>query len=81
MRRPPAPFAFGQVTVKDAVVEIGGNAIGVNGNREMKRPAEAAVAALDPVVLLAVPLATHAGHGEPAIVVQRDREILAADSR
>src|SRR6185436_13905734 len=39
---------------QDAVVEIGGNTIRVNGNREMKRPAEAAVAALDPVVLLAV---------------------------
>ena len=67
---------------EDAVAQVGGDAVGVDRDGQLERAAEAAVAALDPVVLLAGRARSRrdAGERQPA-VVHVDLDVLAATAR
>ena len=82
MRRPPPSGAFGQVTVstpsrRSAVMRSPSTGIG-RWNVRLKVPWPRSTRWY---CSSAGPFAAHAGEGQPAVVVHRDRELVALDAR
>ena len=80
-----APRGVGRLWARyrqHTIAHVGHDAIRVDGDGEVERAAEAAVATLDPVILFARLLAfvSQTRECDPAVVVHRDLKIVSIDA-